>query len=162
MKLFINLKKISEATTEYIVDKNDTIEGLSLKWNTAPSEILRTNHLSSRMLFPGQILHILNKNDTYSTNTTSKKLETKFGKDVEAPETLEKISQAKIKSVGKKLKKEEKKRVTSEVKNADDEYVKKMLLKLDLQLIRQDKSHSIIDGTLIMYDKNFYFNNKNN
>ena len=41
-----------------MVDKNDTIERIALKWNTIPSDIQHLNRLSSRMLFPGQVLYV--------------------------------------------------------------------------------------------------------
>ena len=43
---------------EYIVDDRDTVERIALKWNTIPSDILHLNRLSSRILFPGQVLHV--------------------------------------------------------------------------------------------------------
>jgi LysM repeat protein len=45
-------------TLEYIVDVSDTIERVALKWNTIPSDILHLNRLSTRMLYPGQVLFV--------------------------------------------------------------------------------------------------------
>lgn len=49
-------------TIEYKVDSNDTIERIALKWNTIPSDILHINRLSSRLLYPGQILYVPDPN----------------------------------------------------------------------------------------------------
>ena len=49
-------------TIEYTVDTNDTIERIALKWNTIPSDILHLNRLSTRMLFPGQVLYVPDPN----------------------------------------------------------------------------------------------------
>ncbi len=45
-------------TLNYYVLSNDTIERIALKYNTVPSEIIRLNRLSMRMLYPGQVLYV--------------------------------------------------------------------------------------------------------
>ena len=55
--------KAPDGTTEYLVQENDTIEHIALKWNTIPSEIQHLNRLiNPRMIFPGQVLYVPDPN----------------------------------------------------------------------------------------------------
>ncbi len=48
---------------EYQVEAEDeTIEKIALKWNTVPSEIKRLNRLSTRVIFPGQVIYVPDPN----------------------------------------------------------------------------------------------------
>lgn len=51
-------RKQPEGTREYLVDSNDSLAKIALRFDTTPSELTRINRLSSRMLFPGQTLFV--------------------------------------------------------------------------------------------------------
>jgi hypothetical protein len=106
-----------------------------LKWNTIPSEIVRLNCLSSRILIPGQVLHVPDKNDVPSSPIVKNNMKTEEIKAVE--QKFQKI----VETNSNKLRE-------SDFKKADEEYMHRWFLKLDSQLITQ--SFSIIDGFLLM------------
>ncbi|XP_038051360.1 nuclear receptor coactivator 7-like isoform X2 [Patiria miniata] len=45
-------------TLQYTVKGNDTLNSIALHFESTPTQLMRLNHLSSRMLFPGQILYV--------------------------------------------------------------------------------------------------------
>ncbi|XP_022110273.1 nuclear receptor coactivator 7-like isoform X2 [Acanthaster planci] len=45
-------------TLQHIVAGNDTLDSIALQFESTPTQLMRLNHLSSRMLFPGQILYV--------------------------------------------------------------------------------------------------------
>ncbi|XP_068706589.1 oxidation resistance protein 1-like isoform X1 [Montipora foliosa] len=51
-------RKQPAGTKEYLVDANDNLAKIALRFNTTPSELTRINKLSTRMLFPGQTLFV--------------------------------------------------------------------------------------------------------
>ncbi|XP_032219049.2 oxidation resistance protein 1 isoform X2 [Nematostella vectensis] len=53
--------KIPEGTSEYTVTNSDTLPKIALRFDTTPSELTRLNRLTSRMLFPGQVIFVPNK-----------------------------------------------------------------------------------------------------
>ncbi len=106
-----------------------------MKWNTIPSEIVRINCLSSRILIPGQVLYVPDKNYVPSSQAVKNNMKSEEIKAVSqtSPKTVETNSN--------KLRE-------SDFKKADEEYMQRWFLKLDSQLITQ--SFSIIDGFLLM------------
>lgn len=121
-------------TTQYIVDENETIEKIALKWNTIPSEISRINCLFSRILIPGQVLYVPDKNYVLSSPIVKNNIKTEEIKPVEQ------ASQNIVETNSNILRE-------SDFIKSDEEYMQRWFLKLDSQLIAQ--SFSIIDGFFI-------------
>lgn len=84
----VKQKKIKPiGSIEYEVQNNDTIEKISLKWNTVPSEIKRLNRFSTRVLFPGQIVYVPDPDYVPPSPTTPvKSLEKSKSSSVESKE----------------------------------------------------------------------------
>lgn len=45
-------------TLEYRVMARDTLDSIALSFDSSPSQLMRLNHLASRMIFPGQVLYV--------------------------------------------------------------------------------------------------------
>ncbi|XP_076362053.1 oxidation resistance protein 1-like isoform X2 [Tachypleus tridentatus] len=48
-------------TFEYVVNAKDTLTGIAARFDTTPSELTNLNRLTSRLIFPGQVLYIPEK-----------------------------------------------------------------------------------------------------
>ena len=46
-----------KGTIPYTVGESDTLEKVSLMFNSTPSELMHLNKLNSRIVFPGQVCH---------------------------------------------------------------------------------------------------------
>uniref|UniRef100_A0A915K2I7 LysM domain-containing protein n=1 Tax=Romanomermis culicivorax TaxID=13658 RepID=A0A915K2I7_ROMCU len=53
-KLLVAMKKLVVLTTEYVVQDNDTVEKIAARFDCTPSQLIKLNKLTSRMLFTGQ------------------------------------------------------------------------------------------------------------
>ncbi|XP_019618775.1 PREDICTED: oxidation resistance protein 1-like [Branchiostoma belcheri] len=47
-----------KGTSEYVVQKSDSLAGIALQFDTTPSELARLNKLPTRMVFPGMMLYV--------------------------------------------------------------------------------------------------------
>nr|XP_054751137.1 nuclear receptor coactivator 7-like [Lytechinus pictus] len=47
-----------QGTLEYRVMARDTLDSIALSFDTSPSLLMRLNHRTSRMIFPGQVLYV--------------------------------------------------------------------------------------------------------
>eukprot|EP00057_Strongylocentrotus_purpuratus_P019239 XP_011673713.1 PREDICTED: nuclear receptor coactivator 7 isoform X2 [Strongylocentrotus purpuratus] len=47
-----------QGTLEYKVMDRDTLDSIALSFDTSPSLLMRLNHRTSRMIFPGQVLYV--------------------------------------------------------------------------------------------------------
>ncbi|XP_022244295.1 oxidation resistance protein 1-like isoform X2 [Limulus polyphemus] len=55
-------------TFEYIVNAKDTLTGIAARFDTTPSELTKLNRLTSRLIFPGQVLYIPEKSGQNENN----------------------------------------------------------------------------------------------
>ncbi|XP_072029090.1 LOW QUALITY PROTEIN: oxidation resistance protein 1-like [Amphiura filiformis] len=45
-------------TLEHTVGGRDTVDSVALQFGSTPSQLMRINHMSSRMIFPGQVIYV--------------------------------------------------------------------------------------------------------
>ena len=59
-----------QETITYTVKENDTITSVSASFDITPSELIKTNRLSTRNIFPGQVLRIPPKSNLITPNNS--------------------------------------------------------------------------------------------
>ncbi|XP_071493609.1 oxidation resistance protein 1-like [Diadema antillarum] len=80
-------------TLEYRVMARDTLDSIALSFDSSPSQLMRLNHLTSRMIFPGQVLYVpdpdaevpLSPVQASPTSTTAPSLVPELPKKLDVP-----------------------------------------------------------------------------
>ncbi|XP_054713523.1 oxidation resistance protein 1-like isoform X2 [Uloborus diversus] len=76
-----------KGTVPYTVQSSDSLEGIAARYNITPSELVTLNKISSRFVFPGQIIYIPEKNSLQALEQIIKISAAAVGEssDVESP-----------------------------------------------------------------------------